>query len=126
MSEIINPDKLCELVARIDTMKADMDDARSEMGSLYKHAEDDLGINRMALKQAIKLKNMEALKRSDWLRSFQSYCHILGVDARPNSTWCRAAPERTAPERTAPGMTAAARTRAKRPDPAAGHARRPH
>lgn len=34
MSEIINPDKLCELVARIDTMKADMDDARSEMGSL--------------------------------------------------------------------------------------------
>ena len=78
----IDPDKLRELVARIDTMKADMDDARSEMGSLYKHAEDDLGINRMALKQAIKLKNMEALKRSDWLRSFQSYCHILGVDAQ--------------------------------------------
>ena len=52
------------------------------MGNLFKNAENDHGINRMALKQAIKLKNMEPLKRAEWMRAFESYCHILGVDAQ--------------------------------------------
>lgn len=78
----VDPDALKSLVSQIETMKSDMDDARSEMGTLYKNAENDLGINRMALKQAIKLKNMESLKRSEWLRSFNAYCEILGVNAQ--------------------------------------------
>lgn len=78
----VDPDALKRLVSQIKSMKSDMDDARSEMGTLYKNAENDHGINRMALKQAIKLEGMEPLKRAEWLRSFESYCHILGVDAQ--------------------------------------------
>ena len=74
----VDPDKLKALVAEIEAMKSDMDDARSEMGTLYKNAENDLGINRMALKQAIKLKNMESVKRAEWRRSFENYNEILG------------------------------------------------
>ena len=41
------------------------------MGNLYKNAENDHnGMNRMALKQAIKLKNMDPLKRAGWMRAF--------------------------------------------------------
>lgn len=78
----IDPDVLKKLVADIDSARSDMDDARSEMGTLFKNAENDHGINRMALKQAIKLKNMELLKRAEWIRCFETYCHILGVDAQ--------------------------------------------
>ena len=74
----VDPAKLKALVAEIEAMKSDMDDARSEMGTLYKNAENDLGINRMALKQAIKLKKMESIKRAEWRRSFENYNEILG------------------------------------------------
>lgn len=78
----IDPDKLRALVGRLKHMKAEMDEARGEMGNAFKNAENDLGINRMALKQAIRLEGMDPLKRADWLRSFESYCHILGIDAQ--------------------------------------------
>ena len=78
----VDPDVLKGIVANIESCKAEMDEQRTDMANLFKNAENDHGINRMALKQAIKLKNMEALKRADWLRSFESYCHILGVDAQ--------------------------------------------
>ena len=78
----VDADYLRSLVAQIKSAKADSDEARSEMGNLYKNAENDHGINRMALKAAIKLEGMEALKRAGWMRAFESYCHILGVDAQ--------------------------------------------
>ena len=66
----VDADYLRSLVAQIKSAKADSDEARSEMGNLYKNAENDHGINRMALKQAIKLEGMEALKRAGWMRAF--------------------------------------------------------
>lgn len=36
----------------------------------------------MALKQVMRLRNMEPLQRAEWMRAFESYCHILGVDAQ--------------------------------------------
>lgn len=78
----IAPETLRQIVRNIEAAKADADEARSEMGNLFKNAENDHGVNRMALKQAIKLKNMEPLRRADWLRRVESYCHILGVDAQ--------------------------------------------
>lgn len=78
----VDPEYLKRLVGQIESLNADMVEQRGELGNLYKNAENDHGVNRMALKQAIKLKNMEALKRSAWLRAFESYCHILGVDAQ--------------------------------------------
>ena len=63
-------------------MNEDLAEQRGELGNLYQHAENDHGVHRMALKQAIKLRGMEPLKRSAWLRAFESYCHILGVDAQ--------------------------------------------
>ena len=78
----VDADYLRSLVRDIESAKADSDEARSTMGNLYKNAENDHNVNRMALKQAIKLKNMDPLKRAGWMRAFESYCHILGVDAQ--------------------------------------------
>ena len=78
----IDPEIVKQLARDVDSAKAVLDDGRSEMGNLYKNAENDHGIHRQAFKWANKLATMEPLKRANWLRSFQSYCHILGVDAQ--------------------------------------------
>ena len=49
---VVDHDYLKKLVADIDSCKAGMDEQRTDMANLYKNAENDHGINRMALKQA--------------------------------------------------------------------------
>jgi uncharacterized protein (UPF0335 family) len=71
-------DRLPEMVERILSKKSDLDDARADIGSLYARAEED-GFNRRALKEAIRLKQMEADKRNDYLASLQAYCDKLEV-----------------------------------------------
>lgn len=74
-------DRLNNLVARIDSAKADADTARSDLGTIYKEAED-FGFHRRALKEAVRLKNMEPEKRNDYLRSLQTYCDELDIWAQ--------------------------------------------
>lgn len=76
-----NIDLLDGLVKRIEAKKSVADDARSDLGTIYKEAED-FGFNRGALKLAIKLRNMEADKRSDFLASLNAYCDRLGIFAQ--------------------------------------------
>ncbi len=71
-------DKLPGIAARIDSAKAVSDDARSDMGNIYKEAEDQ-GFNRRALKEACRLRNMEPEKRRDYLSSLNAYCDKLGI-----------------------------------------------
>lgn len=77
----VNLDRLTKLVERIEAKKQVSDDARSDLGTIYKEAED-LGFNRPALKLAVKLRNMEVDKRADFLSSLNAYCDKLGVFAQ--------------------------------------------
>src|SRR5690242_3765997 len=72
-------EKFKAIIRRIDTAKSEADDARSDLGNLYKEAEESLGLNRPALKQALKIRGMEAVKREAFLRDLDQYLHVLGV-----------------------------------------------
>ncbi len=71
-------DKLPGLAARIDSANAKSAGARSDTGNLYKEAEDQ-GFHRRALKDAIRLRNMEPEMRRDYLSSLNAYCDKLGI-----------------------------------------------
>jgi uncharacterized protein (UPF0335 family) len=73
--------QLRSLVARIDRQRQKIDDTRSEIGNLWAEAED-AGENRPALKMALKLRDMEADKRNDYLSSLARYCDVLEVWAQ--------------------------------------------
>lgn len=77
----VNLDRLPKLAERWDARKSKADDARSDLGTLAKEVED-LGFNRAAFKLTMKLRNMEAAKRSDFLASLNAYCDKLGVFAQ--------------------------------------------
>lgn len=76
-----NLDRLPKLAERWDARKSKSDDARSDLGTLAKEVED-LGFNRAAFKLTMKLRNMEAAKRADFLSSLNAYCDHLGVFAQ--------------------------------------------
>ena len=86
-SEVVNmgagdivPDKLKQIVRAYEDHKGEMDEARGEIGALLKDAESTHGLHRAAFKQAVKLKNSAPEKCADFLRAFDSYRHILGLD----------------------------------------------
>jgi uncharacterized protein (UPF0335 family) len=71
-------DRLPDIAARIDSAKAKSDDARSDLGHIYHQAEED-GFNRRAIKEAVRLRNMEPDKRNDYLASLNAYCAKLCI-----------------------------------------------
>jgi uncharacterized protein (UPF0335 family) len=73
--------KLHGLVRRIEAKKAVLDNGRSDLGNIYQEAEEQ-GFNGRALKEAIRLKNMEPAKRHDYLTSLNAYCDELGMFAQ--------------------------------------------
>lgn len=77
-----NLTKIIELVPRIEALISEGADNRSDLGNVYKNAENDYGANRMALKLAIKLRGMEPAKRSDFIDSLRAYCDALGIWAQ--------------------------------------------
>ena len=76
----ITPEDLNKIVEAVKSAKGDMDEARSELGNLFKNAENDYGVHRAALKLAIKLQGQAVEKRADFLRAFDSYRHIMQLD----------------------------------------------
>ncbi|MGD9613773.1 MAG: hypothetical protein AB7H90_01100 [Alphaproteobacteria bacterium] len=76
-----NLDRIPQLVERIDAKKQVADDARSDLGTIFKEVED-LGHDRGALKLAIKLRNMEAGKRTTFMTRLNEYLDVLGVFAQ--------------------------------------------
>lgn len=74
---------LPKLAKRYDTLKSNSDDARSDMGNFFQEAENDHQINRAAFKHALKIRGMEAEKRTVYLADLNAYCDVLGVFSSP-------------------------------------------
>ena len=72
------PEKLNRYANDISAMKSDMDEIRGEIGATMKSFEEEGG-HKKELKLALALKNMETIKAQDFIRSFEQYCHDLGV-----------------------------------------------
>jgi hypothetical protein len=71
-------ERLPALAARIGSAKAKSDEARGEVGGLYSQAEED-GYHRRALREAIRLADMEPAKLRDYLIELNRYCEALQV-----------------------------------------------
>ena len=71
---------LQELKAKYVASKADMDEARGEIGSAIKNAENDIGVNRKAFKLAMQCENMNPAKLTDFLASFDHYRTVFELD----------------------------------------------
>ncbi|MEE7478448.1 hypothetical protein [Methylobacterium hispanicum] len=80
----IHPEVLKSLISKCDGMKADMDEARGELGAAVKDAEEVHGINRKAFKLALSLTRMEQDKRDDFLRSLDDYREKLDLNPQPD------------------------------------------
>lgn len=65
-------------VKKIRAAKSKSDDARSDLGTAYQSAET-WGLNRPALKLALKIEGMEDAKRNDFLADVDTYLKWLGV-----------------------------------------------
>lgn len=76
---VVDAETLQRVASKMEAGKEGVDEARTEMARIQKAAQNDHHINTMVLKQVLKLKSMSALKRSAWLRDFETYCNILGV-----------------------------------------------
>jgi uncharacterized protein (UPF0335 family) len=74
---------LKKIAARISTSKGGLDEKRMAHAALYADAEAQ-GFHRQALKMALKLKDMDPARRSDYWTSLQSYCDVLGVWDQPD------------------------------------------
>ncbi|GJE13668.1 hypothetical protein [Methylobacterium longum] len=79
----IHPEVLKSLISKCDGMKADMDEARGELGAAVKDAEEAHGINRKAFKLVLSLKRMEQDKRDDFLKSLSDY--VTKLDLGPQA-----------------------------------------
>jgi hypothetical protein len=80
-SKGMDDDAIRAMVSRINASKAVSDEKRGEVGSAFKEVEDR-GEHRKALKDAMKLANMEPEQQSAYLAKFRRYCDILGVGAQ--------------------------------------------
>ena len=67
----------------IRTAIKDMASERGEMAGAMERAKD-AGINKKAMKLCLSLENMEADARDDFLRSFDNYRAVLGIEIQPD------------------------------------------
>ena len=85
MAEKLNPPtqipdaKIKKYAAAISSAKTKCDDANMARAGLFKQAED-AGLHRDALKLATKLSGQDPAKRADFLRAFDRYREVLGLD----------------------------------------------
>jgi uncharacterized protein (UPF0335 family) len=79
--EEVRLERLPALAARIAGAKAKVDEARGEVGGLYSQAEAD-GYHRRALREALRLADMEPAQLRDYLTNLNAYCDKLGVFAQ--------------------------------------------
>ena len=67
--------------SQFSSSKQDLDDQRMGHASLCKKLEDR-GIHRPALKLVAKLLAMDVAKAQDFMRSFDRYADVLGLDQK--------------------------------------------
>lgn len=74
----IPPAKLEKTAKSVEKLKADMDKIRGDLGSEFKQFEEDGG-HKLAFKLALKVKSMATIQAQEFIRSFEQYCHELGI-----------------------------------------------
>ena len=72
-----------EHASYIRTATKDMATERGHMSGVMERAHND-GINKKAMKLLLSLENMDPDKRDDFLRSFDRYRPILGIEVQPS------------------------------------------
>lgn len=76
-------DRLQWFLGRISSAKADSDDTRLILASVFKEAKG-AGLHTGALKLVAKLRAQESLKAAEFLRAFDQYRHDAGLDQQPD------------------------------------------
>ncbi|MER2263525.1 hypothetical protein [Methylobacterium oxalidis] len=76
----IHPEVLKGLISKCDGMRADMDEARGELGAAIKDAEETHGVHRKAFKLVLSLKRMEGAARADFFRALDDYREKLDLN----------------------------------------------
>lgn len=71
------------VVSQINSFKAQMEKYRGEIGQSFKQFEE-AGGDKAALKQAMKLHNMEEIDAQKWMRNLARYTNALKVFATPD------------------------------------------
>ncbi|MGP9819221.1 hypothetical protein ACTZWW_04330 [Salinarimonas sp. NSM] len=72
-----------ESVRRLyDSAKREAAEARGGVGTIIQNAEKKHNIHPAAFKAAVKLHDMDPVKRSAWLAHFDHYRDALGLDAQ--------------------------------------------
>lgn len=71
-------DKLPVLANVIDSATERKKDAAGGLAEIYKRAELD-GFHKRALKEAVRLRNLDPAERRDYLSSLNAYCDKLGI-----------------------------------------------
>jgi uncharacterized protein (UPF0335 family) len=75
----IDEKKFLKYVKYIDECKAAVEEQSGNIGDTYKSLKMSMGIHTPALKLAIKLKNMEADKREEFLCCLEDYLALMYV-----------------------------------------------
>lgn len=74
----INPDHVKQALRDLNSNDTDMQELRGDRSGIMKLFEDRGG-HKGALRLVAKLKRMEATAVDEFLRCFESYCHIAGL-----------------------------------------------
>lgn len=82
VTAMIDEKQLHKLAREYGGMKGKMDETRGEMGSWFKNAENDHGLNRAAFKLAMKLRDMDDLKREAFLIDLDHYLDAFNLRAQ--------------------------------------------
>ncbi len=78
----IDPERLQKVMRDYAALKTEKDETGADMSEVLKLAEVNHGLHKAAFKAAFKLTQMESEKAADFLRAFDSYREILGLDAQ--------------------------------------------
>ena len=95
--DLPSKDDLEALASKYSIAKADMDEARGEIGAMVKDAEDRKNIHRKAFKDVQKTRGMDATKQAEYLRHRNHYEKVFGVHAQADMFEGSTEPEDEAP-----------------------------
>ena len=77
---LITSEQFNKVVKRVGTLKANMDEARGELGSVIQTAEEKYNLHRKAFKQIQNAMKMDAAKLADYLRNFDHMRKLAELD----------------------------------------------
>ena len=77
---LITAEQFNKVCKRVGTLKANMDEARGELGSVIQTAEEKYNLHRKAFKQIQNAMKMDPAKLADYLRNFDHMRKLAELD----------------------------------------------